>query len=127
MATITFEGSHGSLTCCAVSGHVLALPAPDPERYIEVNLYAFVHEGNATRPIEFGERPDGYCVYTLDRTGARDHCPEELYDADFATLEAADRAFGAQLDAFPDACENVYAMPNRGDETTTQALLEMAR
>lgn len=186
MRLITFEGSHGSLTCCAISGHIVecddcpcedcqrlgsyraialvdiagthpeavqngcgdimaaavimrsgahcpaaqlvddcggalwqdlrALPAPtcDTEREIEVSLYAFANDSDGSRPIEPGETPDGYCVYVMDRNALGDGWHDEISDADYPTLAAAVRAFDAQMQAFPNASENVYCMPHPG-------------
>lgn len=109
------------------SKRLLAAPLDADERSIEVSMYAFKLDADqSSRPVEPGEAPDGYCVYVLEYEAGLGDENTELFDKDFASKQAAVAAFNAQLEAFPSAGENVFAMPHPADETLTQLLLNGA-
>ena len=81
-----------------------------------VSLYAFGRLGDgSTVPIEAEHpplKPDGYCVYTLDRNALGDGVHDDLFDKDFDRLADAEKAFAEQCGKHPDCEENVYSMPD---------------
>ena len=84
---------------------------PAPTTYIEISIYAFERNDadGSTQPVHHpSTKPDGWCVYVLERGLSDDEVVNTFEDEDFNSYMYATQYLDLLFDKYPDAALNEY-------------------